>query len=65
MMLPIPLARFYTRSLHDALGDWTRVRERAARKGKRTRLSNRGVADLKVWRGIGPGGRLMQEGMEI
>lgn len=52
MMLPIPLARFYTRSLHDALADWSPVKERAARKGTRTRLSNRGVKDLKVWKTI-------------
>ena len=61
MMLPIPLARFYTRSLHDALSDWTRRTELAARCGLRTRLSNRAVKDLQVWRRMGPGGRLMQE----
>lgn len=61
MDLPIPLARFYTRSLYDALCDWSRVRDSAARGGERTRLSNRTVKDLKVWLTIDRGGRLMQD----
>lgn len=60
MALSIFLARFY-RSLYEALADWTKNKGRAARKGARSRFSNLLVEYLKMWRGIGCDGRLLQE----
>lgn len=37
IMLPISLSRFYSRVLHDAQGDCSRVGQRASEKVQRTR----------------------------
>lgn len=61
MMLPIKLARFYTRSLQDSLAHWRSLKNRQDRKGMRKILSNRAFEDKEVWPRIGAEGRLMKE----
>ena len=56
--LELPLALFYTRSLHDVLSDYSEARKPAARDGKRVRMSKNGKKDLKEWRKLGEGGRM-------
>lgn len=59
--LAVPLALFYTRSIHDVLGDYSEARKPAARDGKRVKLSLKAKLDLKKWRKLGEGGRFFVE----
>ena len=59
--LALPLALFYTRSLHNVIVDYSEARKPASRAGKRVRMSKSGKKDLKEWRKIGEGGRRFVE----
>lgn len=59
--LALPLALFYTRSLHDCISDYAEANKPAARKGKRVRVSKAAKRDLKEWRRLGEGGRAFVE----
>lgn len=62
LTLAVPLARFHTRSLYDAL---TYSRRERGRKGdstrERVRISKTAANDLRYWRHLGPEGRCMRE----
>ena len=58
LMLAVPLARFYTRSLYDCL---TYARRERDGKRARVRLSKAARRDLMFWRKLGPEGRCMRE----
>lgn len=60
-MLPIPLARFYTGSLHHAPADWVPAEGPCFTQGTQAWLSNLGVKYVKLWKTIDQGGGLVQE----
>lgn len=65
LTLAMPLASFYCRSLYDAMTDYSGSKLVAARSGKRVRLSNREVKDLKAWTKLGEAGRRFKEETSI
>jgi hypothetical protein len=63
--LALPLAIFYTRSLHDVIGHYSETTKPASWRGSRVRLSTvngrRAEKELREWTSLGEGGRVFVE----